>query len=97
MIEEHVDSLDVEAVVSAIPETIVVQIKDVGVGDSLHARDISLPEGITLASPEDTLVVTCHLKAAAKSTEEEAAEGMAEDASASPEVITEKKTETEDA
>jgi large subunit ribosomal protein L25 len=96
MIEEHVDSLDVEVVVSAIPDSLLVQIKDVCIGDSLHARDVELPEGVTLASPEDTLIVTCHMKAAAKSAEElEEAEGEAEAGDASPEVITERKEEDE--
>lgn len=92
MIEEHVDRLEIAAVVSAIPEFIPVSIKEVGVGDALHARDIDLPEGIELISPADTLVVTCHLKAAAKSAED-AAEATEEEAATSPEVITEKKTD----
>lgn len=94
MIEEHVDHLDIEVLVSAIPEAILVQVKDVGIGDSLHASDVELPEGITLASAADTLLVTCHMKAAAKSAEdadEEAAE--LEEGATSPEVITERKEE----
>lgn len=95
MIEEHVDSLDVEVVVSAIPEFIAVQIQDIGVGDSLHASDVELPDGVDLASAPDTLIVTCHMKAAAKSAEdaEEGEEGLIEEGATSPEVITERKEE----
>jgi large subunit ribosomal protein L25 len=94
MIEEHVDHLDIEVLVSSIPEAIFVQVKDVGVGDSLHASDVELPEGVTLASPADTLLVTCHMKAAAKSAEDAGEEaGETEAGAASPEVITERKEE----
>lgn len=94
MIEEHVDSLDVEVVVSAIPDFIAVQIKDISIGDALHASDVELPDGIDLASPLDTLIVTCHMKAAAKSAEDaEEGEVPAEEGATSPEVITERKEE----
>jgi large subunit ribosomal protein L25 len=92
IIEEHVDSLEIECLVSAIPETIVVSIKDVGVGDSIHAGDIELPEGLKLAGAPDTLIVTCRLVAAAKTAEE--AEG---EAPAAPEVIGEAKQAEENA
>ena len=86
IIEEHVDRLEIECKVSDIPETIVVSVKDVHVGDALHARDIELPDGITLVSSPETLLVTCHLVAAAKSTEE-----VEEEMPAAPEVIGETK------
>jgi len=86
IIEEQTDHLEIECKVSDIPETIVVSIKDVHVGDNLHASDIELPDGISLVSSPDTLLVTCHLVAAAKSTEE-----VEEEMPASPEVIGETK------
>jgi large subunit ribosomal protein L25 len=58
----------------------------VHVGDTLHARDIKLPDGMSLVSSPDTLLVTCHLVAAAKSTEE-----VEEEMPAAPEVIGETK------
>ena len=86
IIEEHVDRLEIECKVIDIPETIVVSVKDVHVGDALHAGDIELPDGITLSSSPNTLLVTCHLVAAAKSTEE-----LEEEAPVAPEVIGEPK------
>jgi len=86
IIEEQTDRLEIECKVSDIPETIVVSVKDVHVGDNLHARDIELPDGITLVSSPETLLVTCHLVAAAKSTEE-----VEEEMPAAPEVIGETK------
>ena len=70
IIEEQTDRLEIECMVSDIPETIVVSVKDLHVGDALHARDIVLPDGISLISSPDTLLVTCHLVTAAKTTEE---------------------------
>ncbi len=86
IIEEHVDRLEVECKVTDIPETLVVWIKDVHVGDALHASDIELPDGVKLASSPQTLLVTCHLVAAAK-TAEEAEEEMP----TAPEIIGEVK------
>jgi large subunit ribosomal protein L25 len=88
IIDEHLDHLEIECKVSEIPEQIVVSVKDVGVGDSIHARDVTLPEGAKLVTSPDALIVTCHLVAAAKSTEEIEAETPT-----SPEVITEKAAE----
>lgn len=82
IIEEHMDHLEVECKVTDIPETIVVSIKEVGVGDSVHAEDIELPAGLKLVSSPSTVLVTCSLVAAAKSTEE-----LEEEEPAAPEVI----------
>lgn len=92
IIEEHADSLELECKVTDIPETIVVSVKDINVGDALHAGDIELPENVKLASPPETLVVTCHLVAAAQTTEE-----VEEEMPTTPEVIGETKESEEEA
>ena len=86
IIEEHVDRLEIEAKVTDIPDTIVVFVKDVHVGDALHAGQIELPAGVKLAGSPETLLVTCHLVAAAKTAEE-----VEEEAPTAPEVIGEVK------
>ncbi|MHC4537215.1 MAG: 50S ribosomal protein L25 [Planctomycetota bacterium] len=91
IIEEHADNLEIECKATDIPETIVVWVKEVGVGDALHASDITLPEGVKLLSPPETLLVTCHLVAAAKTTEQ-----VEEEMPTTPEVITEAKTPEEE-
>lgn len=91
IIEEHADRLEIECLVTNMPETIVASVKEIGVGDVLHAGDIALPEGVTLVSPPETIVATCHLVAAAKTTEE-----LEEEAPSAPEVIGEKKAEDEE-
>ena len=91
IIEEHADHLEIECRATDIPETIVVWVKDVGVGDALHAGDIMLPEGVKLLSSPETLLVTCHLVAAAKTTEQ-----VEEEMPTAPEVITEAKKPEEE-
>ncbi len=90
IIEEHTGHLEIECKVTDIPESIVVWVKDVGVGNALHARDIELPEGVKLISDPSTLLVTCGLVAAAKSTEE-----LEEAIPSAPEVIGETKEQDE--
>ena len=93
IIEAHVDHLEVECKVVDIPEIIVVSVKDVHIGSALHAGEIELPDGIKLISSPDTLLVTCHMVAAAKTTEE-----LEEETPAAPEVIGEvKEPQTEEA
>ena len=90
IIEEHTDRLEIECKVTDIPETIVVSVKEIGIGDVLHAGDIELPSGVKLVGAPSTLLVTCSLVAAAKSTEE-----LEEEAPIAPEVIGEAKGEGE--
>ena len=82
------DHLEIECRATDIPETIVVSVKDVHVGGALHAGEIELPSGIKLLSSPEMLLVTCHLVAAAKTTEE-----VEEEMPAAPEVIGETKEE----
>jgi large subunit ribosomal protein L25 len=86
IIEEHTDHLEVECKATDIPESIVVSVKELNVGNALHAGDIQLPEGVKLVSSPDLLMVSCHLVAAAKTTEE-----VEEEMPAGPEVIGEEK------
>ncbi len=88
ILETHADQLEIECRVTDIPETIVVSVKDVDVGDNLHAGDIELPAGMKLISAPSTLIVTCSLVAAAVAAGE--AEVAEEEVSAEPEVIGEK-------
>jgi len=91
MVEEHADHIEVECLASNIPESIVVSIKELEVGGSIHAEDLELPEGVKLSSSPETLLVTCNLVTVAKTTEE-----LEEEAPTAPEVIGEKKEESEE-
>jgi len=94
IVEEHLDRLEVECMVTGIPERFVVRVTELGLGDSIHAADIELPEGVKLITAPDALVAACHIVAAAKSAEE-----AEEEQPATPEVIGEaegKEAETEE-
>jgi large subunit ribosomal protein L25 len=82
IIEQHTANLEVECRVADIPESIVVSVRDMEVGKTLHARDIELPPALKLVSDPDRLIVACSLVAAAKTAEE-----MEQEAPVAPEVI----------
>lgn len=85
IVDQHLNQLDVECLVTEIPDAIPVSIKEMVVGDVIHAGDVTLPAGVTLMTDPAALLLTCHLVAAAKTTEELEAE-----APTAPEVITER-------
>ena len=91
IVEEHTDRLEIECRVTDIPEAIVVSVKEIEVGDTLHASDIELPDGVKLVSSPSTVLLTCGLVAAAKSTEE-----LEEEIPVAPEVIGEAKEAEEE-
>jgi large subunit ribosomal protein L25 len=84
--EGHVDHIEVSCKVTDIPETVVVWVKELGVGQTMHAGDIELPAGVKLVSDESLLIASCHMLAVAKTTEQVETEAPAE-----PEVIGEQK------
>jgi large subunit ribosomal protein L25 len=92
VVEVHTNSVEVECKVTDIPKSIVVNVKEVGLGDTIHASDIELPAGVKLASAPSTLLVICNLVTEVKTTEELEAEMPA-----APEVISEVKEEAEEA
>ncbi len=92
IVEEHIDHLEVECKATDIPDAILVSVKDLKVGGAIHAGEIELPEGVKLVSSPGTLLATCHLVAAAKTTEE-----LELEAPTAPEVIGEVKESEEEA
>jgi len=90
IITEHSDRIEIECQAANIPESIVVSVKDLEVGDTLHAGDVELPAGTRLSSSAETLLVTCSLVAAAKAVEE------IEEGPEAPELISEAKEPEEE-
>ena len=91
IIDWHLSDIVVECAVSDIPEKIELVIRDIEIGDSVHAKDLALPAGAVLVTEADALIFNCHVVAEAKTTEElegEMPEG--------PEVISEKPAEEEE-
>ncbi len=91
IVEEHTDHVEVECLAVNIPESIVVSVKDLGVGEAIHAGDIKLPDGVKLVSSPETIIATCHVLAVAKTTEQ-----LEEEAPVAPELIREREPEEEE-
>lgn len=91
IIEEHTDHIEVECLAVNIPESIVVSVKDLGVGEAIHAGDIKLPDGVKLVSSPETIIATCHVLAVAKTTEQ-----LEEEAPVAPELIREREPAEEE-
>lgn len=51
-------SIEVEGLPGKLPSTIEVDVSDLGVGDSLSVKDVTIPEGITVLSADDELLVS---------------------------------------
>ncbi|WP_217242426.1 50S ribosomal protein L25/general stress protein Ctc [Streptomyces sp. AC555_RSS877] len=74
LLEHVLSTLNVEAEATHIPESVTVSIAGLEAGDSILAKDIPLPEGTTLVTDEDAVV----LQILAAQAEEAPAEGEAE-------------------
>ena len=72
-LDSNTVSLEVEA--THIPENIVVDIEGAEEGTQIFAKDLTLPEGSTLISDPDTLVINVTVPAEVDLGESEAAEG----------------------
>ncbi|GAA5013562.1 50S ribosomal protein L25/general stress protein Ctc [Streptomyces siamensis] len=74
LLEHVLNTLPVEAEATHIPESVTVSVEGLEAGASIHAKDITLPKGTTLAIDEDAVV----LQVLAAQAEEPAAEGEEE-------------------
>ena len=94
LLDEHRTYIEIECTVTQMPDVIVVSVKDLNIGDNIHARDIELATGIELITDPEALIVACHLPAAKEAEEGEGIEGEGQ-AAAEPEVLTGSKKEEE--
>lgn len=58
IVEHHLRDVLVECMPTLIPEQIYLDVTELGVGHSLHARDLAVPGGVTLLTPPDEVIVT---------------------------------------
>jgi len=88
--------ISIECLPTQIPEKLTIDISELQIGDSLHIKDLTFPEGVEcLDDLEDVLLVVHAPKVETEEeAEEEALEG--EEASAEPEVIKKGKEEKEE-
>ncbi len=83
VLQQLVSELEIECVVTNIPDAIRYNVSEMALDSILHLKDIKLPEGVRALQDEDLIVASC------KEIEEEVEEGAAD--TAEPEVIGKKK------
>jgi large subunit ribosomal protein L25 len=94
LLEQNLRSLTIECLPKDLPDKVTVDVSALNIGDSIHVRDIKLPDGVVAKVQLDLTAFSVM----APITEEEAATPEAEAAAAAgPEVITAKKEEGEGA
>jgi len=74
VLEAQMTRLEVQCLAINIPEAIVISIKDLDIGQAIHAGEVQLPEGVTLVSPAELIVAACRIVAEVKTTEQVEAE-----------------------
>ncbi len=79
-------NIDIECLVTQVPQNIAVNISELQIGDSIHVRDLQLAPGIRALNDPDLVVLHVVTK---REEEIKPADGSAPE----PEVLTKKKTE----
>ena len=75
IVEQLLVAVPVEAEATHIPESVEVDVTGKDVGFTVHARDLALPEGVSLAGDPDALVLhVIEAPATAAPAEEQAEE-----------------------
>ena len=85
VVEQHLSELEVECLASNIPDSIVLPVAKLTLGDSVRVKDLSVEPGVSVLSDPELLVVSVKIVAAEVSAEEAAPE--AEPQAQEPEVI----------
>lgn len=78
LLENVLSTLTVEAEATHIPESVTVSVEGLEAGASIVAKDVPLPEGTTLVTDEDAVVI----QVLAAQAEEPAEDGVADEAAA---------------
>ncbi|MEP6692410.1 MAG: 50S ribosomal protein L25 [Gemmatimonadaceae bacterium] len=87
--------LEVEVDPANIPNHIDVDVSELGLNQSIHVRDLKLPEGIAVLNDEDAPVVICAPPRVEAEVAPAAGEVVEGEAGAEPEVIRKAKTDDE--
>ncbi|MFE3632996.1 50S ribosomal protein L25/general stress protein Ctc [Streptomyces cellostaticus] len=82
LLEHVLNALPVEAEATHIPEVVTVSVEGLEAGASVHAKDIALPSGVSLAVEEDAVVLQVLAAQAEEAPEGEETEGAEEVAEA---------------
>lgn len=92
-ISQHIIDLEIECLAMNIPAVIRINIAELALNQSLHIRELVLPEGVTTPLDRELIVVSCREVTAPVETTAVAADAAA--APAEPEIIAKGKIEKE--
>jgi len=95
LLDQQMMRLSVEAEATQIPSGITVDVEGMEIGSSVHARDLDLPSGVTLAAEPEALVL--HVLAAPTAEQIEAELGEVPAAEEAPEAVPEAVAEASSA
>jgi large subunit ribosomal protein L25 len=60
ILQQVLNEIEVECVVTEIPDGIVFNVSNIKLDDSIHVRDLALPQGVTAVTDGDQIVAVCH-------------------------------------
>jgi len=83
ILEQHLREVVVRCLPMEIPDHLTVNVEGLGVGDSVHVRDLAVAEGIEVVTPPEEVIAAV----GAPKVEEEAPAAEAAEAAAEPEVV----------
>ncbi|HEY5986009.1 MAG TPA: 50S ribosomal protein L25/general stress protein Ctc [Streptosporangiaceae bacterium] len=96
LLDQQLVQVPVEAEATNIPQSIDVDVEGMEIGAAVHASDLQLPRGVTLAVEPDTLILHVLAAPTAEQIEAELGEApAAEEAPAAPEPVAEPGAETQ--
>ncbi len=75
ILDQTLREIELECMPQAIPEEVRLDVSELMIGQSLHVRDVLVPEGTTLLSDLDLSVVSVALPTVVEEPEPEVAEG----------------------
>ncbi len=87
ILDQHLADIEVECLVSQIPQTFHPLVNELAVGDSLLVKDLELPAGVTVLADAEERICTVRAKAIAVEEEEEETPESEEETSGEPERI----------
>jgi large subunit ribosomal protein L25 len=93
ILEQLARSLTIKCLPQNLPEIINVDVSAMKIGDSIHIKNVVLPEGVTAVDTDVTLFMVAEPTVIAEPEAPAAAEAAA---AAGPEVIKEKKPDAEE-
>jgi len=57
VLDQNLHTLSIECLPFVVPDHIEVRIGNLHIGDAVHVRDLTIPEGVVVQNPEEELVV----------------------------------------